>query len=131
ELEGLTYRGERLRIGRGGAGVPDAVAERLRELAATHAKEIRARYPQIPRRVSGYNLDELLPEKGFEVGRALVGTESTCVTVLEATVQLIPKPPCQSLLAVAYPDKFRTADHVVLARDHEPISVEGMDATLN
>jgi FAD/FMN-containing dehydrogenase/Fe-S oxidoreductase len=130
ELEVLTYRGERLRIGRGGAGVPDAIADRLRALAHTHAAEIRARYPQIPRRVSGYNLDELLPENGFEVARSLVGTESTCVTILEAMVELIPQPPCVSLLAVAYPDKFRTGDHVMLAREHRPISIEGMDRKL-
>jgi FAD/FMN-containing dehydrogenase/Fe-S oxidoreductase len=130
ELEVLTYRGERLRIGGGGLGTPDAIADRLRELAAANADEIRARYPQIPRRVSGYNLDELLPEKGFEVARSLVGTESTCVTVLEATLELIPKPPRVSLLAVGYPDKFRTADHVTLAREHRPISIEGMDSTL-
>jgi FAD/FMN-containing dehydrogenase/Fe-S oxidoreductase len=130
ELEVLTYRGERLRIGRGGEGVPDAIADRLRALAGANADEIRARYPQIPRRVSGYNLDELLPEKGFEVGRSLVGTESTCVTILEATLELIPKPSCVSLLAVGYPDKFRTADHVMLAREHRPISIEGMDGTL-
>jgi FAD/FMN-containing dehydrogenase/Fe-S oxidoreductase len=130
ELEVLTYRGERLRIGRGGAGTPVAIAERLRELVGANADEIRARYPQIPRRVSGYNLDELLPENGFEVARSLVGTESTCVTVLEATLELIPKPPCVSLLVVGYPDKFRTADHVMLAREHRPIAIEGMDATL-
>src|SRR5437764_535397 len=130
ELEVLTYRGERLRLGRGGEGVPDAIAERLRAVADAHADEIRARYPQIPRRVSGYNLDELLPEKGFEVARSLVGTESTCVTILEATLELIPKPPCVSLLAVGYPDKFRTANHVPIARDHKPISIEGMDDTL-
>ena len=69
-LEVLTYRGERLRIGRGGAGVPDAIAGRLRALADANADEIRGRYPQIPRRVSGYNLDELLPENGLR-GRAL------------------------------------------------------------
>jgi FAD/FMN-containing dehydrogenase/Fe-S oxidoreductase len=130
ELEVLTYRGERLRIGPGGVGTPEAVANRLRELAAANADEIRARYPQIPRRVSGYNLDELLPENGFEVARSLVGTESTCVTVLEATLELIPKPPCVSLLVVGYPDKFQSADHVPLAREHQPISLEGMDDTL-
>jgi FAD/FMN-containing dehydrogenase/Fe-S oxidoreductase len=130
ELEVLTYRGERLRIGPGGVGTPDAIAERLRALGEANAHEIRTRYPQIPRRVSGYNLDELLPEKGFEVARSLVGTESTCVTILEATLELIPKPPCVSLLAVGYPDKFRTADHVMIAREHEPISIEGMDSTL-
>jgi FAD/FMN-containing dehydrogenase/Fe-S oxidoreductase len=130
ELEVLTYRGERLRIGRGGAGVPDALAEQLRALAGANAHEIRTRYPQIPRRISGYNLDELLPERGFEVARSLVGAESTCVTILEATLQLIPKPPCVSLLAVGYPDKFRTADHVMVAREHRPISIEGMDGML-
>jgi FAD/FMN-containing dehydrogenase/Fe-S oxidoreductase len=130
ELEVLTYRGERLRIGRGGEGVPDAIADRLRALADANADQIRARYPQIPRRVSGYNLDELLPENGFEVARSLVGTESTCVTILEATLELIPKPPCVSLLVVGYPDKFRTADHVTIAREHAPISIEGMDDTL-
>ena len=129
-LEVLTYRGERLRIGRGGAGVPDAIAGRLRALADANADQIRARFPQIPRRVSGYNLDELLPENGFEVARSLVGTESTCVTILEATLELIPKPPCVSLLAVGYPDKFRTGDHVLLARERRPISIEGMDRRL-
>src|SRR5207302_1377420 len=87
ELEILTYRGERLRIGAGGAGVPDDIAAELRSLAERHAAEIHERYPQIPRRVSGYNLDELLPEHGFNVAASLVGTESTCVTVLEATLQ--------------------------------------------
>jgi FAD/FMN-containing dehydrogenase/Fe-S oxidoreductase len=130
ELEVLTYRGERLRIGPGGIGTPDEIAERLRALVDPLADQIRARYPQIPRRVSGYNLDELLPEKGFEVARSLVGTESTCVTVLEATLELIPSPPCISLLCVAYPDKFKTADHVMLAREHQPVSIEGMDSTL-
>ncbi len=130
ELEVLTYRGERLRIGPGGVGTPDEIAAQLHALADANADEIRARYPQIPRRVSGYNLDELLPENGFEVARSLVGTESTCVTVLEATLELIPKPKCVSLLVVAYPDKYRTADHVMIARDHQPISIEGMDDTL-
>jgi FAD/FMN-containing dehydrogenase/Fe-S oxidoreductase len=130
ELEVLTYRGERLRIGPGGVGTPGAIAAQLRLLAKANADEIYARYPQIPRRVSGYNLDELLPENGFEVARSLVGTESTCVTILEATLELIPEPACISLLAVAYPDKFRTADHVTIARDHRPISIEGMDASL-
>ncbi len=128
ELEVLTYRGDRPRIGPGGVGTPEPIAEQLRALAEANADEIRERYPQIPRRVSGYNLDELLLENGFEVARSLVGTESTCVTILEATLELIPKPPAVSLLAVGYPDKFSTADHVTIAREHRPISIEGMDS---
>jgi FAD/FMN-containing dehydrogenase/Fe-S oxidoreductase len=130
ELEVLTYRGERLRVGADGVGLPTALAEALRALGERNAEQIRARYPQIPRRVSGYNLDELLPEKGFNVARALVGTESTCVTVLEATVELIPSPPCRSLLVVGYPSKFEAGDHVPLAREHRPLAIEGVDDTL-
>ena len=59
------------------------------QAALLHAGLIRSRYPNIPRRVSGYNLDELLPESGFNVARALVGTESTCVTILQAELMLI------------------------------------------
>ncbi|HEY2541813.1 MAG TPA: FAD-binding and (Fe-S)-binding domain-containing protein [Gaiellaceae bacterium] len=130
ELEVLTYRGDRLRIGRGGAGVPDAIAAELHALADRYADQIRERYPQIPRRVSGYNLDELLPERGFEVARSLVGTESTCVTILEATLELMPAPKAHSLLVVAYPSKYEAADHVPLAREHEPDAIEGVDDTL-
>ena len=85
----------------------------LRELRAA-ARSLRRRdprdgIPQIPRRVSGYNLDELLPENGFNVARALVGTEGTCVTVLEATVRLVPSPPARSLLVLGYPTSTRPA----------------------
>ena len=56
----------------------------LKRLRDTYADLIRQRFPDIPRRVSGYNLDQLLPENGFNVPRALVGSEGTCVTILEA-----------------------------------------------
>ena len=53
-------------------------------------------YPHIPRRVSGYNLDSLLPENGFDVARALVGSEGTLVTVLHAELELVPVPDGQA-----------------------------------
>src|SRR5438445_7031975 len=84
----------------------------LRDLRDRYAPLIRERFVDIPRRVSGYNLDELLPEKGFNVARALVGTEGTCVTVLEATLQLIPKHDAHSLLVLGYKDHFVAADAV-------------------
>jgi Fe-S oxidoreductase len=73
---------------------------------------ISERYPQIPRRVSGYNLGDLLEDSGFDVAKALVGSESTCVLVLEATVRLLPEPPHHALLVVGYPDAATAADHV-------------------
>src|SRR3954454_2819674 len=92
ELEVLLYDGRRLRLREGTSGDPE-IDRRLIELRDRYADLIRERYPQIPRRVSGYNLDDLLPEKGFHVARALAGTESTCVTYLEATVHLLHSPP--------------------------------------
>src|SRR5207253_3091723 len=83
ELSVLTYRGEQLRVGRDGAGLTEGLEQALRELADRYGDRVRERYPKIPRRVSGYNLDDLLTEKGFHVARALAGTEGTCVTVLE------------------------------------------------
>ena len=89
-------------------------------LADRYGDLIRERYPKIPRRVSGYNLDDLLPENGFHVARALAGTEGTCVTVLEATVQLIDSPPCRSLVVAGYADAATAADHVTEVLQHKP-----------
>jgi FAD/FMN-containing dehydrogenase len=103
ELDVLTYDGLRMRVGRtSDAELERIIAEggrrgeiyrKLRDLRDRYASLVRERYPRIPRRVSGYNLDELLPEKGFNVARALVGTEATCVLVLGATLQLMHSPP--------------------------------------
>jgi FAD/FMN-containing dehydrogenase/Fe-S oxidoreductase len=130
ELEVLTYRGERLRVGRGGDGVPPGLAAGLHDLADRYGDLIRERYPQIPRRVSGYNLDRLLPENGFDVARALVGTEGTCVTILEATVHLLERPKERSLLVVGYHDAADAADHVPEVLEHGPIGLEGLDDVL-
>ena len=130
ELEVLTYRGERLTVGADGAGVPPELAERLRGLADRYGNLVRERYPKIPRRVSGYNLDDLLPENGFHVARALSGTEGTCVTLLSATVHLIESPPCRTLVVAGYEDAATAADHVPDVLEHEPTGLEGVDEKL-
>jgi len=101
-LEVLTYGGVRFWAGptsdeefariTADGGPRGGLYEALRELAEQRADEVRERYPRIPRRVSGYNLDSLLPENGFDVGRALVGSESTLVTILRAELTLVPVP---------------------------------------
>ena len=102
----------------------------LRDLRDRHAAAIRQRYPRIPRRVSGYNLDELLPERGFHLARALVGTESTCAVTLEATVRLVPSPPHRRLVVLGYPDAFTACDHVPALLALAPIGLELIDETL-
>ena len=130
ELEVLTYRGDRLRVGAEGAGVPDGIRAELQALINRYGELVRKRYPDIPRRVSGYNLDDLLPEKGFHVARALAGTEGTCVTVLEATVHLVDSPPQRSLMIAGFEDAATAADNVPLVMEHRPLGLEGVDETL-
>jgi FAD/FMN-containing dehydrogenase/Fe-S oxidoreductase len=139
-LEVLTYDGLRMTVGAtseeelasiiAGGGRRGEIYASLRHIRDTHADEIRARYPRIPRRVSGYNLDELLPENGFNVARALVGTEGTCVTVLEAEVDLIPDPPAKSVLILGYPDVYSAGDHIPEVMAAGPTGCEGVDRRL-
>jgi FAD/FMN-containing dehydrogenase/Fe-S oxidoreductase len=102
----------------------------LRRIRDQYADLIRKRFPRIPRRVSGYNLDELLPENGFNVARALVGTEGTCVTVLGATLDLKPSPPDRRLVGLGFADPFIAADHVPFVLEYKPIGLEGFDGML-
>ncbi|HYY80814.1 MAG TPA: FAD-binding and (Fe-S)-binding domain-containing protein, partial [Actinomycetes bacterium] len=140
ELEVLTYDGLRLRVGPTSeeelertiaqGGRRGEIYARLRDLRDRYGELVRQRYPRIPRRCSGYNLDQLLPERGFHVARALVGTESTCVTLLEATTRLVASPQHRRTVALGYPDRFRAGDHVPEVMAHGPIGLEGFDTTL-
>ena len=89
---------------------------------------LRTDTPELTRRVSGYNLDQLLGEHGFDLARALVGTEGTCVTILGATVSLVDSPPARALAVLGFADAYTAADHVVPIREHAPLTIEGMDA---
>ncbi|HEU5245375.1 MAG TPA: FAD-linked oxidase C-terminal domain-containing protein [Gaiellaceae bacterium] len=139
-LEILTYDGLRLRVGATPDDDLDGIVAQggrrgeiyagLRDLRNRYADLIRERFPPIPRRVSGYNLDDLLPERGFNVARSLVGTEGTCVTVLEATLQLIPDPPSKCGVVLGYDDIAAAGDHVMEALAHRPLAVEGFDDLL-
>ena len=129
ELEVLTYGGQRLRFGPD-SPVPRDLEEKLRGLRDRYADEIRKKFPPIPRRVSGYNLPALLPENGFNIAQALVGSEGTCVVVLEATLRLIDNPPARSLLVLGYPDVYSAGDHVPEVMKHRPIALEGLDDRL-
>jgi FAD/FMN-containing dehydrogenase/Fe-S oxidoreductase len=139
-MEVLTYDGLRLRVG----PTTDDELERtieeggrrgeiyrgLRDLRDRHADLIRARFPDIPRRVSGYNLDALLPENGFDVCRALVGTEGTCVTILEASLEMIPAPRNRSLVLLGFEDVISATAPIPKYREHRPIALEGWDQVL-
>jgi len=136
-LEILTYDGARFWVGPtspeelsriiAGGGRQGEIYARLKALGDKYADLIRARYPKIRRRVSGYNLDQLLPENGFNVARALVGTEGTCVTVLQAKVTLVHSPPARVLLVLGFPNIYLAGDAVPEFMPFGPIAAEGLD----
>src|SRR5438105_889980 len=139
-LEILTYDGLRMTVGQTSdpeleriireGGRRGEVYSSLKRLRDRYSELVRQRYPNIPRRVSGYNLNYLLPENGFHVARALIGSEGTCATILEATCRLVESPPTRVLLLIAYPDIYKCADHVPEVLAHKPIGLEGVDDLL-
>jgi FAD/FMN-containing dehydrogenase/Fe-S oxidoreductase len=140
ELEVVTYDGLRFRVGPTSAedfariqaegGRRAEIYTRLRALGERYAPLVRERFPDIPRRVSGYNLNELLPGGDFNVARALVGSEGTCVTILEATLNLVHSPPARAIVVLGYPDVYRAADQAPRIMEHRPIGLEGFDERL-
>jgi FAD/FMN-containing dehydrogenase/Fe-S oxidoreductase len=140
ELRVLLYDGTELTVGATSDTDLDAIVRqggrradiysRLRSLRDQHADRIRAKFPGIPRRVSGYNLDELLPERGFHLARALVGSEGTCAIVLEAKVTLIRSPQHRTLVGLGYADAFEAADHVPEILAFAPIGLEGFEGAM-
>jgi FAD/FMN-containing dehydrogenase/Fe-S oxidoreductase len=140
ELEILTYTGLHLHVGpRSDKELSEIIARgdstsqiysNLVTIRNQYSRLIKLKYPRIPRRVSGYNLDELLPENNFNVARALVGTENTCVIILEAKVRLVYSPPGRALLVLGYPSVFDAAQHINDILDYHPVGLEGVDDLL-
>lgn len=140
EMTVLTYDGEVMTVGptseeeleniiRNG-GKKGEIYRQLKEIRDKYQHLIREKFPKIPRRVSGYNLDELLPENGFNVARALAGTEGTCVTYLDAKVKLVPKPKGRRLVVLGYPSVYDAGNHCVEILKFNPIGLEGLDGVL-
>ncbi|WBB67749.1 FAD-binding and (Fe-S)-binding domain-containing protein [Micromonospora sp. WMMD812] len=140
ELEVLLYDGTRMWVGetsderyaeiqrRGGRQAE--IFRRLRALRDEYLTDIRTRYPKIPRRVSGYNLDSLLPEMKFHVAQALLGSEGTLVTILRARLRLVPVVKAQCLVFFGYPDIAAAGDDVPRVLAQRPIVLEGIDDKL-
>ncbi|CAM5644718.1 oxidoreductase [Streptomyces narbonensis] len=126
-LDVVTYRGARLTLGRDGQGAPPG----LRELVDRHLALLRTGYPAgLPRRISGYALDALLPERGTDVVRSFCGSEGTLGVVTEAMVRLVPLPADPVLVVLGYADESAAAEAAAGLLPYKPLTVEGMAADL-
>ncbi len=139
-LDVLLYDGTRLKLGPVSDAEFDATVsaggrtadlyQQLRGITARYGDLVRSRFPKIPRRVSGYNLDELLPENGFNLARALVGSEGTLGITLSATVRAVPRPKQLVLVTLGFSDIYVAADSVPWILKHHPEALEGFDQQL-
>jgi FAD/FMN-containing dehydrogenase/Fe-S oxidoreductase len=128
-LELLLADGTRTTARRGTSGVA-ALDERLRALVERHGEAIRRELGRFPRQVSGYALQHLLPENGFDVAKALVGSEGTLAVVLGAELRLVPVLRERVLVVAAYPDMVTAAADVPRILPHQPSAIEGLGAEL-
>src|SRR5687767_6841523 len=139
-LEVLTYDGERFWCGPTSdeefqrivatGGQQGEIYRKLKGIADKYGDAIRQGFPKIKRRVSGYNLDQLLPENGFNVARALVGSEGTCALTLQAEVRLVKSPPERTLVVLGFPDIYAAGDAVPRILAAKPIACEGLDEAI-
>jgi FAD/FMN-containing dehydrogenase/Fe-S oxidoreductase len=102
----------------------------LKRLVQENLALIRTELGRIPRQVSGYQLQHLLPENGFDLARALVGTEGSCAVVTAATVRLVATAQASTLLTLGYDDVVEAAEDVPQILRFGPSAVEGMDEAI-
>ena len=139
-LDVVLYDGTRMHVGatspeelaahiRGGGRKGQIYAD-LKKLVDKHGDAIRGRYPKLERRVSGYNLPDLLPEHGFHLARALVGSESTLVTIVEAELLLIPAAKGKAVVMLGFKDIYTAAECALTVLEFNPAACEGLDELL-
>ncbi|MFE7775887.1 FAD-binding and (Fe-S)-binding domain-containing protein [Streptomyces sp. NPDC057445] len=125
-LSVITYGGADLRLGQGRAA-PGTAPDGLRELVEGNLALLRTGFPGgLPRRISGYALDALLPENGTDLARAFCGSEGTLGVLTEATVRLVESPPARALAVLGYTDESAAAEAAAGLLAHRPLTVEGM-----
>jgi FAD/FMN-containing dehydrogenases len=127
-LEVITGTGERLSLGAGQANSPTLAA--LHHLVAANLGVIRTEFGRFSRQVSGYALEHLLPENGFNVAAFLAGTEGTLAVTLAARLRLVPLPKLTALVPIGYPDMAAAADDAPVVVGFAPTAVEGLDRRL-
>ncbi|MFI0575417.1 FAD-binding and (Fe-S)-binding domain-containing protein [Streptomyces tendae] len=126
ELSVLTARGRRLRLGREWSGAPEG----LRGLVDGELARLRTGFPDLPRRISGYALDALLPERGADVARSFCGSEGTLGVLTEAVVRLVESPRARALAVLGYADEAGAAEAAAGLLPLGPLTVEGMAVDL-
>jgi FAD/FMN-containing dehydrogenase/Fe-S oxidoreductase len=94
------------------AGREGELARGVMALLEPERERVLARYPRIPRRVSGYNLDAMLEDDRLNLARLIVGSEGTLATVVQAELGLVPIPGARALVLLSFDERFTSMDAV-------------------
>ena len=108
-------------------GLEGQIYREVRRLVGQHADEIRARYPKLMRRVSGYNLDEFVKPQPFGLHRLAVGSEGTLVCVVEMKMRLVRRPRFTAVDVIHYDDLQAALESSVDLLTTGPYAVEITD----
>jgi len=116
------------RIGHHGDG--GRILTDLERVVRAGLATIRTEFGTFGRQVSGYALEALLPENGFDVARFMVGSEGTLGVVTEATVRLAEAPRERVLVVLGFPDIATAGEATLTVLEHQPTACEGLDARI-
>ncbi len=129
-LDVVSGTGELLRVDTTADPSSSPILSALRVLVSQRLALLRTEFGRFNRQVSGYSLEHLLPESGFDVAKAFVGTEGTWGLIREATLRLVRAPTATALVVLGYPNIVTAADAVLAILSHRPVAVEGLDARI-
>ncbi|TCO19607.1 FAD/FMN-containing dehydrogenase [Kribbella steppae] len=110
-------------------GFADGIAG-LRSVVSDGLATLRTEFGRFGRQVSGYALHNLLPENGFDLTRALVGSEGTLGVLTEITVRLVAEPAERVLVALGFDDIVAAAEATPTVLKYSPTACEGIDARI-
>jgi FAD/FMN-containing dehydrogenase/Fe-S oxidoreductase len=118
-LKAYTIEGEEL------AG--SKAVDRLRDVIGANLAIGRTEFATFGRQVSGYAVEHLLPENGFNLTEFLVGSEGTLAVITEATVRLVADPIHRTMIVLGYPDFGTAGDVIPSILEFKPTACEGLD----
>jgi FAD/FMN-containing dehydrogenase/Fe-S oxidoreductase len=118
-LKAYTIEGEEL--------AESKAVDRLRDIIGANLAIGRTEFATFGRQVSGYAVEHLLPENGFNLTEFLVGSEGTLAVITEATVRLVADPAHRTLVVLGYPDFGTAGDVIPKILEFKPTACEGLD----
>lgn len=98
--------------------------ERIRN---TYRSEILERFPKIPRRVSGYNLDQLIKSPSLNLAKVIVGSEGTLGITTLVKVRICKKPAFTGLCLLHFNNMIDGMRRIPELLQYQPLSLEMID----